>query len=92
MPGQGKEKFTSPPFFSSGTKLQSDSKEPEPAVDSEAIGKEALKEENYVLPKNQESGRATTLAQPRTASGRYGGRLQVLKDINLIISAVLLLA
>ncbi|KAF4797247.1 PATJ, crumbs cell polarity complex component [Turdus rufiventris] len=52
-----------------GTKLQSDSKEPEPAADSDAIGKEALKEENYVLPKNQESGRATTLAQPRTASG-----------------------
>ncbi|XP_053806396.1 inaD-like protein isoform X2 [Vidua chalybeata] len=52
-----------------GTKLQSDSKGPELAVDSEAVGKEALKEENYVFPKRQESGRVTTLAQPRTASG-----------------------
>ncbi|XP_066181473.1 inaD-like protein isoform X2 [Sylvia atricapilla] len=52
-----------------GTKLQSDSKGPELAADSEAIGKEALKEESYVFPKSQESGRVTTLAQPRTASG-----------------------
>ncbi|XP_053841030.1 inaD-like protein isoform X2 [Vidua macroura] len=52
-----------------GTKLQSDSKGPELAVDSEAVGKEALKEENYVFPKSQESGRVTSLAQPRTASG-----------------------
>ncbi|XP_062353199.1 inaD-like protein [Cinclus cinclus] len=52
-----------------GTKLQSDSKGSELAVHSEAIGKEALKEENYGFPKNQESGRVTTLAQPRTASG-----------------------
>ncbi|XP_066049037.1 inaD-like protein isoform X2 [Chamaea fasciata] len=52
-----------------GTKLQSDSKGRELAADSEATGKEALKEENYVFPKNQESGRVTTLAQPRTASG-----------------------
>ncbi|XP_039928811.1 inaD-like protein isoform X1 [Hirundo rustica] len=49
-----------------GTKLQSDSKGAELAADSEAVGKE---EENYVFPKNQESGRVTTLAQPRTASG-----------------------
>uniref|UniRef100_A0A8C3QMF1 PATJ crumbs cell polarity complex component n=1 Tax=Cyanoderma ruficeps TaxID=181631 RepID=A0A8C3QMF1_9PASS len=52
-----------------GTKLQSDSKGPELAADSEATGKEALKEENYVFSKSQESGRVTTLAQPRTASG-----------------------
>ncbi|XP_016155622.1 PREDICTED: inaD-like protein [Ficedula albicollis] len=52
-----------------GTKFQSDSEGPELAVDSEAIGKEALKEENYVLPKGQGSGRVTTLAQPRRASG-----------------------
>ncbi|NXP88102.1 INADL protein, partial [Passerina amoena] len=61
--------LTSSPFFSSGTKLQSDSKGPELAADSEAVGKEALKEENSVLPKSQESGRVTTLAQPRAASG-----------------------
>ncbi|XP_068055020.1 inaD-like protein isoform X3 [Anomalospiza imberbis] len=53
-----------------GTKLQSDSKGPELAVDPEAVGKEALEEENYVFPKSQESGRVTTLAQPRTASSR----------------------
>ncbi|RLW05814.1 hypothetical protein DV515_00004673, partial [Chloebia gouldiae] len=52
-----------------GTKLQSDSKGLELAVDSEAVGKEALREENHVFPKSQESGRVTTLAQPRTASG-----------------------
>ncbi|XP_063263015.1 inaD-like protein isoform X2 [Prinia subflava] len=52
-----------------GTKRQSDSKGPELAADSGAIGKEALKEENCVFPKNQESGRVTTSAQPRTASG-----------------------
>ncbi|TRZ20029.1 hypothetical protein HGM15179_007010 [Zosterops borbonicus] len=51
------------------TKLQSDSKGPELAADSEATGKEAPEEENYVFPKNQESGRVTTSAQPRTASG-----------------------
>lgn len=84
-------KFTSSPFLPSETKLQSDSKGPELAADSEATGKEALKEENYVFPKNQECGRVTTLAQPRTASGRYGGRFQVLKDIHLMILTVLLL-
>ncbi|XP_014726016.1 PREDICTED: inaD-like protein isoform X1 [Sturnus vulgaris] len=52
-----------------GTKVQSDSEGPELAVDSEATEKEALKEENYVFPKKQESERVTTLAQPRTASG-----------------------
>ncbi|XP_030134421.4 inaD-like protein isoform X2 [Taeniopygia guttata] len=52
-----------------GTRLQSDSKGPELAVDSEAVGQKALKEENYVFPKSQESGRVTTSAQPRTASG-----------------------
>ncbi|XP_033372451.1 inaD-like protein isoform X4 [Parus major] len=52
-----------------GTKLQRDSKGPELAVDSEAIGKKTLKEEKYVFPKNQESGRVTTLAQARAASG-----------------------
>ncbi|OWK58091.1 InaD-like protein [Lonchura striata] len=51
-----------------GTKLQSDSKGPELAVDSEAVGQEAPKEENYVFPKSQESSRITTSAQPRTAS------------------------
>ncbi|XP_054141591.1 inaD-like protein [Melozone crissalis] len=55
--------------MNSGTKLQSDSKGAELAADSEAAGKEALKEESYVLPKSQESGRVTTLAQPRAASG-----------------------
>lgn len=73
--------FTSFPFFSSETKVQGDSKGPELAADSEAVGKEALKEENYVLPKSQESGRVTTLAQPRAASGRYGGRFQVLEGL-----------
>ncbi|XP_023788081.1 inaD-like protein isoform X3 [Cyanistes caeruleus] len=52
-----------------GTKLQRDSKGPELAVDSEATGKKTLKEEKYVFPKNQESGRVTTLAQARAASG-----------------------
>lgn len=79
------------PFSSSGTQLQSDSKGPGLAVDLEAIEKEALKEENYVFSKNKESGRVTTLAQPRTASCRYGGRVQLLKDIQLIILTVLLL-
>ncbi|KAM7046811.1 inaD-like protein isoform 4-T5 [Acridotheres tristis] len=52
-----------------GTKVQSGSEGPELAVDSEAIEEEALKEENYVFPKKQESERVTTLAQPRPASG-----------------------
>ncbi|XP_041886788.1 inaD-like protein isoform X1 [Corvus kubaryi] len=51
-----------------GAKLQSDSRGPGLTVDLEAIEKEALKEENYVFPKNKESERVTTLAQPRTAS------------------------
>ncbi|NXS32365.1 INADL protein, partial [Pomatostomus ruficeps] len=51
-----------------GTKLQSDSRGPGLVVDLEATGKEALKEENYVFPKNQESGRVSTSAQPRAAS------------------------
>ncbi|NXG74044.1 INADL protein, partial [Baryphthengus martii] len=50
-----------------GTKLQIDSKGPELAVDLEADEKEELKGEDYVLPKNLESGRVTTLAQARTA-------------------------
>nr|XP_009686867.1 PREDICTED: inaD-like protein [Struthio camelus australis] len=50
-----------------GTKLRIDSKVPVLAVDLEAIEKE-LKEENYIFSKNQESGRVTTLPQPRTAS------------------------
>lgn len=91
MPEQRKQKFTSTPFFSSGTKLQSDSKGSGLAVDSEDIGKEAQKEENYVFPKSQESGRVTSLAQPRTASCRYGGRFQVLKAIQLMNLTVLLL-
>ncbi|RMC08751.1 hypothetical protein DUI87_15001 [Hirundo rustica rustica] len=66
-----------------GTKLQSDSKGAELAADSEAVGKE---EENYVFPKNQESGRVTTLAQPRTASGR----VEIFRDphVSLGISIV----
>lgn len=91
MPGQRKQNSHLSPFFPSETKLQGDSKGPELAADSEATGKEAPEEENYVFPKNQESGRVTTSAQPRTASGRYGGRLQVLKDICLMILTVLLL-
>ncbi|KFP56800.1 InaD-like, partial [Cathartes aura] len=49
-----------------GTKLQIDSKGPGLAVDLEAIEKEELKGEDYVVSKNPESGRVTTLAQPRT--------------------------
>ncbi|KAJ7401566.1 hypothetical protein BTVI_94534 [Pitangus sulphuratus] len=51
-----------------GTKLQIDSKGPGLAVDLEAIEKEELKGENDVFSKNLESGRVTTLAQPRTVS------------------------
>ncbi|XP_051481021.1 inaD-like protein isoform X2 [Apus apus] len=50
-----------------GTKLQSDSKERELAVDLEAPEKEELKREDYVFSKNEESGRVTTLTQSRTA-------------------------
>ncbi|NXC67845.1 INADL protein, partial [Anhinga anhinga] len=50
-----------------GTKLWIDSKGPGLAVDLEAIEKEELKKEDYVFSKNPESGRVTTLAQPRTA-------------------------
>ncbi|XP_061859229.1 inaD-like protein isoform X2 [Colius striatus] len=50
-----------------GTKLRTNSKGPGLAVDLEAIEKEELKEEDYVFSKNSESGRVTTIAQPRTA-------------------------
>ncbi|XP_009872131.1 PREDICTED: inaD-like protein, partial [Apaloderma vittatum] len=50
-----------------GTKLWIDSKEPGLPDDLESIEKEELKEEDYVLSKNLESGRVTTLAQPRAA-------------------------
>ncbi|NXJ94467.1 INADL protein, partial [Corythaixoides concolor] len=50
-----------------GTKLRIDSKGSGLAVDLEAIEKEELKGENYVFSKNMESGRVTTLVQPRTA-------------------------
>ncbi|NXK26330.1 INADL protein, partial [Arenaria interpres] len=50
-----------------GTKLQIDSEGPGLAVDLEAIEKEELKEEDYGFSKNLESGRVTTLSQPRTA-------------------------
>ncbi|XP_014794723.1 PREDICTED: inaD-like protein [Calidris pugnax] len=50
-----------------GTKLQIDSEGPELAVDLEAIEKEELKGEDYGFSKNLESGRVTTLSQPRTA-------------------------
>ncbi|NXI58019.1 INADL protein, partial [Chloroceryle aenea] len=50
-----------------GTKLQIDSKGPGLAVDLEPIEKEELKGEDYGFSKNPESGRVTTLAQPRTA-------------------------
>ncbi|KFP66760.1 InaD-like [Cariama cristata] len=49
------------------TKLWIDSKGPGLAVDLEAAEKEELKGEDYVFSKNPESGRQTTLAQPRTA-------------------------
>ncbi|KAM6264092.1 inaD-like protein isoform 3-T7 [Spheniscus humboldti] len=49
------------------TKLWIDSKGPGLAVDLEGIEKEELKGEEYVFSKNPESGRVTTLAQPRTA-------------------------
>ncbi|NWY61087.1 INADL protein, partial [Chionis minor] len=52
----------------SGTKLRIDSKGPGLAVDLEPIKKEELKGEDYVFSKNTESGRVTTLTQPRTAS------------------------
>ncbi|NWR35949.1 INADL protein, partial [Tachuris rubrigastra] len=51
-----------------GTKLQIDSKGPGLPVDLEAMEKEELKGENDVFSKNLESGKITTLAQPRTAS------------------------
>ncbi|XP_050162264.1 inaD-like protein isoform X2 [Myiozetetes cayanensis] len=51
-----------------GTKLQIDSKGSGLAIDLEAIEKEELKGENDVFSKNLESGRVTTLAQPRTVS------------------------
>ncbi|KFP91028.1 InaD-like, partial [Apaloderma vittatum] len=54
-----------------GTKLWIDSKEPGLPDDLESIEKEELKEEDYVLSKNLESGRVTTLAQPRAALCRY---------------------
>ncbi|KAM9238678.1 inaD-like protein [Leptosomus discolor] len=50
-----------------GTKLQIDSKGPGLAVELEAIEKEELKGKDCVFSKNLESGRVTTLAQPRTA-------------------------
>ncbi|NXQ83153.1 INADL protein, partial [Nyctibius grandis] len=50
-----------------GTKLQIDSKGHGLAVDLEAVEKEELKGEDYVFSKKQESGRVTTLTQPRTA-------------------------
>ncbi|XP_074953504.1 inaD-like protein isoform X2 [Phalacrocorax aristotelis] len=50
-----------------GTKLRIDSKGPGLAVDLEALEKEELKNEDYVFSKDLESGRLTTLAQPRTA-------------------------
>ncbi|XP_076196160.1 inaD-like protein isoform X3 [Aptenodytes patagonicus] len=50
-----------------GTKLWIDSKGPALAVDLEGIEKEELRGEEYVFSKNPESGRVTTLAQPRTA-------------------------
>ncbi|NXL48520.1 INADL protein, partial [Podilymbus podiceps] len=49
-----------------GTKLRIDSEGPGLAVDLETIEKEELKGEDYVFSKNLESGRVTTLAQPRT--------------------------
>ncbi|XP_054067564.1 inaD-like protein isoform X3 [Rissa tridactyla] len=49
-----------------GTKLQLDSKGPGLDVDLEAIEKEELKGEDYVYSKDLESGRVTTLSQPRT--------------------------
>ncbi|KAK2543198.1 Inadl isoform A [Columba livia] len=49
-----------------GTKLCIDSKGPGLAVDLEAVEKEELKEEDDVFSKSVESGRVTTLAQPRT--------------------------
>ncbi|NXI66793.1 INADL protein, partial [Anseranas semipalmata] len=48
-----------------GTKLWVDSKVTGFAVDLEAIETEELKGEDYVFSSNQESGRVTTLAQPR---------------------------
>ncbi|XP_009882282.1 PREDICTED: inaD-like protein [Charadrius vociferus] len=50
-----------------GSELRIDSKGPGLAVDLEAIKKEELKGEDYVFSKNSESGRVTSLAQPRTA-------------------------
>ncbi|NXH22744.1 INADL protein, partial [Bucco capensis] len=48
-----------------GPKLQIDSQGPGLAVDLEAVEKEDLKREDYAFSKNPESGRSTTLAQPR---------------------------
>ncbi|NXF33072.1 INADL protein, partial [Nyctibius bracteatus] len=50
-----------------GTKLRIDSKGHGLAIDLEAVEKEELKAEDYVFSKKQESGRVTTLTQPRTA-------------------------
>ncbi|KFR09464.1 InaD-like [Opisthocomus hoazin] len=50
-----------------GTKLRTDSKGPGLAADLEAVEKEELKGEDYVFSKSPESGRVTTLAQPRAA-------------------------
>ncbi|KFP13798.1 InaD-like, partial [Egretta garzetta] len=50
-----------------GTKLRIDSKGPGLSVDLEGIEKEELKGDDYVFSKNSESGKVTTLAQPRTA-------------------------
>lgn len=72
-------------FSSSGTKLRVDSKGPGLAVDLEAVEKEELKGEDCVFSKNPESRRVTTLAQPRTASCRYGERFEVLEDFQLMI-------
>ncbi|XP_040421789.1 inaD-like protein isoform X1 [Cygnus olor] len=51
-----------------GTKLWIDSKVTGLAVDLEAIEKEELKGEDFGFCNNQQSGRVTTLAQPRTVS------------------------
>ncbi|XP_064003102.1 LOW QUALITY PROTEIN: inaD-like protein [Pogoniulus pusillus] len=51
-----------------GTELQTASKRPGLVDDLEAIDKEELKGEDDAFSKNLESGRRTTLAQPRTAS------------------------
>ncbi|NXG47859.1 INADL protein, partial [Psilopogon haemacephalus] len=51
-----------------GAKLQTGSKRPGLVDDLEDIDKEELKREDDVFSKNLESGRRTTLSQPRTAS------------------------